>query len=274
MSWTQAKAAAESMSHQGVPGHLATLTDQAENDWVWNNALPAAGPPQRYWLGGFQDMGSPSYVEPGGGWTWVTGEAFTYTNWNPGEPNDFGGLEHFLAFDNVPTWNDADDGWIHNAGFLVEYDATVATYCTPKVNSVGCTPAIAGLGLPSASGAGTFDVQAAMVRNNKSGLLFYKANGAQASLAFQCGTLCVGPSGIKRTPATSAGGNPPPANDCSGLFALDVNAFATGAAGGNPDPALAVPGTTVHAQWWGRDQGFAAPCNTTLSDGLEWVQGP
>ena len=38
------------------------------------------------------------------------------------------------------------------------------------------------------------------VRNNKSGLLFYKANGTRTAVAFQGGTLCVGPSGIRRTP--------------------------------------------------------------------------
>jgi hypothetical protein len=146
-------------------------------------------------------------------------------------------------------------------------------YCTAKVNSLGCTPSISGTGSPSATAASGFSVDVANVRNNKSGLHFYKVNGAQASTPFQGGTLCVGPSGIKRTPAQSAGGNPAPANDCSGVYSLDFNAFTQGAAGGNPDPALKVPGATVHAQTWGRDQGFPAPMNTTLSDGLEWIQG-
>ena len=147
------------------------------------------------------------------------------------------------------------------------------TYCTAKVNSLGCTPAISGTGVPSATATSGFSVDVDMVRNNKSGLFFYSVNGAQANVTFQCGTLCVGPTGIKRTPAQSAGGNAPPANDCSGVYSLDFNAFGQGLAGGNPDPALMTMGTVVHAQVWGRDQGFAAPCNTTLSDGLEWTQG-
>ena len=91
------------------------------------------------------------------------------------------------------------------------------TYCTAKTNSLGCVPQIGSVGTPNASTSTSgFTVRCTQVRNNKSGLLFYKVGGARANVAFQCGTLCVGPGGIKRTPAQSAGGNPSPANDCSG----------------------------------------------------------
>ena len=145
---------------------------------------------------------------------------------------------------------------VWNGTFCYGGGGGLSTYCTAKVNSLGCTPAIAGVGSPSVSATSGFKVECSQVRNNKSGLLFYKVAGTQASMAFQCGTLCVGPSGIKRTPAQSAGGNPPPANDCSGVYGLDMNAFAAGMAGGNPDPALLTSGNLVHCQWWGRDQGL------------------
>jgi hypothetical protein len=145
--------------------------------------------------------------------------------------------------------------------------AAPSIYCSAKTNSLGCVPAIQGSGAPSASAGAGFTVSATQVRNNKPGLLFYSTQGAN-SAPFQGGTLCVAPP-IKRTPAQSAGGNPG-GQDCSGQYALDFNAFAAGAAGGNPVPALSEPGTEVWCQWWGRDQGFPAPNNTTLSDGLHF----
>lgn len=145
-------------------------------------------------------------------------------------------------------------------------------YCTAKMNSLGCMPAIDFVGTPSASMTSGFVVNAVNVRNNKSGLLFYGVNG-RAALAFQGGTLCVA-SQVRRTVAVNSGGTPAPANDCSGVYAIDMNAFAHGLAGGSPLPALSTAGTLVDCQWWGRDPGFPAPNNTTLSDGLEYMVCP
>jgi hypothetical protein len=146
-----------------------------------------------------------------------------------------------------------------------------AAYCNPKVNSLGCVPAMAWSGMPSATHSNAFLVRANNAINNKNGLLFYGVNG-RAATPFQGGTLCVA-SQIKRTGATNSGGNPPP-NDCSGVFSLDMNAFAVSAGPPAPLAALTVPGTIVDCQWWGRDPGFAPPNNTQLSDGLEYTIGP
>lgn len=147
-----------------------------------------------------------------------------------------------------------------------------AIYCTAKTNSLGCVPSISAVGQPSATLASGFTLHGTSVRNNKTGLLLHGVTGRNSS-PFQGGILCVaGP--IKRTPGTTSGGNPPPANDCSGQYVVDMNAFAAGALGGNPLPALAVPGTLVTAQWWGRDPGFPPPDNTTLTNAVEYLVCP
>ncbi len=148
----------------------------------------------------------------------------------------------------------------------------IAIHCTAKVNSLGCTPAIAATGLPSASATSGFAVQCANVRNNRPGMLIYSTTG-RAAIPFQGGTLCIA-APIKRTPMVNAGGNPAPADDCSGVYSLDMNAFAAGLLGGSPLPELRMPGTVINCQWWGRDAGFAPPNNTTLSNGLEYTICP
>ena len=95
-------------------GYLATLTSQAENDFVFSLALAqpdAFGTAATFfwgpWLGGLQPDG---LLDPNAGWTWVNGEGpFVYTNWTGGEPNDFDGDETRLHFDSHGfngTWND------------------------------------------------------------------------------------------------------------------------------------------------------------------------
>jgi hypothetical protein len=146
---------------------------------------------------------------------------------------------------------------------------TQGVYCVAKTNSLSCTPSIGSLGTPSASATSGFTIRAQQVRNNKVGLLIYGTNG-RANSPFQGGTLCVQPP-IKRSIAVQSGGTPAPANDCTGVYALDMNAFARGLLGGAPIPLLSSSGTAVNTQYWGRDPGFPTPFDSTLSDGFEYV---
>jgi hypothetical protein len=185
------------------------------------------------------------------------------------------GVHHSGGMYRIDTTN-AIATFAFNTGFIggiaFKSDCQVTTYCTAKVNSLGCTPQIGSTGLPSVAAGAGFNVNAVNIRNNKNGLLFYGVNG-QAALPFQGGVLCV-KSQIRRTPFVNSGGAPAPANDCSGVFSIDMMLFSVGGLGGNPLAALSVPGTIVDCQWWGRDPGFLPPNNTTLSDALEYEVCP
>ena len=75
----------------------------------------------RFWLGLYQDLEDPNYVEPGnasqnyGGWKWVNGSYLrdTYVNWSNNEPNNAGGFEHYAQFEfsnDGKQWNDMSIG--------------------------------------------------------------------------------------------------------------------------------------------------------------------
>jgi hypothetical protein len=156
------------------------------------------------------------------------------------------------------------DGFTLNANTC---DYTTSTYCVAKVNSLGCTPAIAGTGTPSASSGSGFVVSASNIRNNKNGLLFYGNTGPSAA-PFQGGTLCVNPP-IRRTGVQNSFGSGPATQDCSGTFAIDMNTYASTASA----PFLTTVGSVINCQFWSRDPGFAAPNNTSLTDGLQYYVG-
>src|SRR5690349_10139487 len=105
-------------------------------------------------------------------------------------------------------------------------DQTVVIHCTPTVNSLGCTPQISGSGQPSGTTGVGFTLSTINVVNNKPGLYIY-GNTGRASVPFSGGTLCLNPP-IRRSIALNSSGTPPP-NNCSGVYRIDMNAFAVGA---------------------------------------------
>jgi hypothetical protein len=87
-TWTAARAECASRG-----GYLATPTSEAENAFIVSLArrdlFPAAwvndfgGNAGGPWIGGFQPDNAPA-SQP---WAWVSGEAWGWTGWAPGEPN-------------------------------------------------------------------------------------------------------------------------------------------------------------------------------------------
>ena len=172
------------------------------------------------------------------------------------------------SVDVIPSLNGktVSDGRLnlHQAALAIQSwgcSGSVSTYCTAKVNSQGCTPAISASGTPSATSPSSFDIGAWNLINNKNGILFYGLNGP-AGTPFQGGYLCATPP-LKRTPVQSSGGNPPP-DDCSGLLFLDFNAWIQGGS----DPNL-LPSVQVNAQVWYRDPASAS--TTGLTDAVEFT---
>lgn len=102
----------------GRGGTLATFTSIEENAAVIDN-LGGVMATTSY-LGGTQPL---TETDPSANWSWVTGEAWSFTNWNGGEPNDFYGpaSEQFLEVYANGSWNDiVENGTGYNTGFLVE----------------------------------------------------------------------------------------------------------------------------------------------------------
>ncbi|REK17729.1 MAG: hypothetical protein DWQ37_05670 [Planctomycetota bacterium] len=138
-TWQEAFDMAASMTHNGMPGYLATITSEAENNFIIGNFN------QRGWL-----AGSDAAVE--GEWRWVagpeTGELFfvgeypdpnrqtlIYADWGGNEPNDYDNTqfgfpypgEDYLQFDPARggEWNDSPGAPQTDAGFYVEFGPIV-----------------------------------------------------------------------------------------------------------------------------------------------------
>ncbi len=152
---------------------------------------------------------------------------------------------------------------------FMSIDPTPIAYCTAKLNSLGCLPAIAATGISNSSATSGFVLSASNFRNGIPGALIFGLNGAAAT-PFYGGTLCVG-GPLIFVAFASSGGSMPPVLDCSGSYSIDMNAYAAGLLGGSPPAALLIPGSVVHLQFWSRDGGFSRPDNVSHSAGLEYV---
>ena len=134
IDWTDAKAAADASTVDGLTGYLATLTSADENSFVanriqsdaWIGASDLAVDYTWRWVDG-PESGTQFFAEnplPSYGGTTVNGE---YANWNPGEPNDGSGngredcAEYYSSPSELGFWNDLPCTDTAITGYLVEY---------------------------------------------------------------------------------------------------------------------------------------------------------
>jgi hypothetical protein len=139
MSWYEARDEAHEIWHNGIRGHLATITSAAESDFLLDVLLPTGVAPRAYWVGGFQSDGSP---EPAGGWEWLTGEPWSFTNWHSTEPNN-GGDENVLevygpnSSNPMGRWNDMTGGTDtpdYSGSYIIEWPTETPAYAHSFVN--------------------------------------------------------------------------------------------------------------------------------------------
>jgi hypothetical protein len=100
LTWHDADSMATSSVYDGVRGYLVSIQSQAENDFLVQTfgSLDTS-----YWIG-FTDEAQE------GIWVWSSGETGSYTNWDPGEPNNLWGGEDCAVLQTWSThrgyWND------------------------------------------------------------------------------------------------------------------------------------------------------------------------
>lgn len=119
-TWTTARSNCVAMG-----GHLVTITTSAEQSFIFN-IWPSG------WIGLTDEVTE-------GTWRWVTGETYSYTNWNSGEPNNSGN-EDYVQFVSNGRWNDLNNS--SSLPYVLEFEYLVTTsswalYKTIYTNSSG-----------------------------------------------------------------------------------------------------------------------------------------
>ena len=119
-TWTTARSNCAAMG-----GYLVTITSAAEQSFIFN-IWPSG------WIGLTDEVNE-------GTWRWVTGETYSYKNWNSGEPNNAGN-EDYVQFVSNGKWNDLPNNV--SLPYVLEFNYVVTTsswalYKTIYTNSSG-----------------------------------------------------------------------------------------------------------------------------------------
>ena len=119
-TWTTARTNCSNMG-----GHLVTITTSGEQSFLFG--LWPSG-----WIGLTDEVTE-------GTWRWVTGETYSYKNWNNGEPNNSNN-EDYVQFVTNGRWNDLNNN--SSLPYVLEFEYLVTTsswvyYKTVYTNSSG-----------------------------------------------------------------------------------------------------------------------------------------
>ncbi|MBC7771635.1 MAG: hypothetical protein H7210_03995 [Pyrinomonadaceae bacterium] len=109
-SWANAELTATALG-----GHLVTINDAAENEFVYSTF----GAQRDLWIG-YNDAASE------GNFTWASGENPGYTNWRAGEPNNQGNEDYAYIAQTSGRWNDALGTPVVSLFAVVEINAPAA----------------------------------------------------------------------------------------------------------------------------------------------------
>lgn len=149
--------------------------------------------------------------------------------------------------------------WIIRA--CVEPVGYPRTYCTGKLNSANCVPAMSWTGVATlTSGADDFHIRATQVINQRSGLFFW--GSASAAAPFLGGTLCVSQP-VVRTGVQNSGGSTGSINCTTGAY--DYHFTQAYAAASNVQL-----GVDYYGQYWMRDPQNLDGTGAALSNGINF----
>ena len=109
-TWYNAKQLCENAG-----GYLAVITSEGENDFIQENF----GRNSHFWIGLTDE-------DTEGTHKWVTGETFSYTNWNSGEPNNDPSQHYAGMYYHTGTW--WDDHGSDNYYYILEMPSTSPTF--------------------------------------------------------------------------------------------------------------------------------------------------
>jgi len=140
VTWSAARDLSASANIAGYTGQLASLETTGEPGFITSylTSLNAQVQGRPYiWFGVYQDLSSPFYSEPSGGWMWLSGASFDMALFGDGEPNNAPtlGPEHVGAMNwyfGSPWYN----------GTFVDFPGDAASYVLGYVVELTATPSV------------------------------------------------------------------------------------------------------------------------------------